>query len=461
MNTQIKKFGRKVNMLEGPIIPAFITYALPLMLAHMLQQLYHTVDVAVLGNMASNLAVASVGATTSLINIVVNTFTTISTGSTIIAARTYGARDDRQIARLVQTVYTFSIALGIFVMILGQIFTVPLMELTGCPDNVRDGAELYMRIYFLGLPAAAFYNFMAGIMRSSGDSRRPFIYLAVSGAVNMVLNIILILITGNAVASVAIATVASMYVSAAMIFIHYVRADGAEHLSPSKIRIDFMTVRKIVRLGIPAAISSVCYSIPGLQIQSAINAYGDVGISGNTAATTVEGIVYHALNGCVAATAAAFFGQCMGAGDRARLGKALKRSYGFWPVVAVCCATVAIIFGKFIIGLVIPDDPAAIDFGYYRTCYIFACLPLAVMIGINNGLMQSAGKTTLQMAINLVGTCGLRMIWMLLVYDPSPNKTPDLLYVAFPISYVAIFLCGSIAATVIYRRIKSGDNFDI
>ena len=461
MNTQVKKIGRKVNMLEGPIIPSFIAYALPLMLAHMLQQLYHTVDVAVLGNMASNLAVASVGATTSLINMVVNTFTAIGTGSTIIAARTYGARDDRQISRLIQTVYTFSIALGLFVLVLGQIFARPLLVMTDCPENVLEGAELYMRIYFLGIPASSFYNFMAGIMRSGGDSRRPFIYLAVSGAVNMVLNIVLILITGNAVASVAIATVASMYVSAAMIFIHYVRAQGPEHLSPSKISIDFVTVRKIVRLGIPAAISSVCYSIPNLQIQSAINAYGDVGISGNTAATTVEGIVFHSLNGSVSATAAAFFGQCLGAKDRDRLGKARARSYSFWPAVALVFATVAIIFGKFIIGLVIPEDPAAIDFGYYRTCYLFACLPFAVVIGVNNGLMQAAGKTTLQMAINLVGTCGLRMIWMLFVYDPSPNKTPDLLYVAYPISYFAIFLCGSIAATVIYRRIKAGDDFDI
>ena len=146
MNTQVKKIGRKVNMLEGPMIPSFITYALPLMLAHMLQQLYHTVDVAVLGNMASNLAVASVGATTSIINILVNTFTAISTGSTIIAARIYGARDDRQISRLIQTVYTFSIALGLLVLVLGQIFARPLLLLTGCPENVRNGAELYMKI---------------------------------------------------------------------------------------------------------------------------------------------------------------------------------------------------------------------------------------------------------------------------------------------------------------------------
>ena len=461
MNTQAKKLGRRVNMLEGPIIPAFITYALPLMLAHMLQQLYHTVDVAVLGNMASNQAVASVGATTAIINIVVNTFTAIATGSTIVAARTYGARDDRQMSRIIQTVYTFSIALGIFVLMIGQIFARPLLTMTDCPDNVLECAELYMRIYFLGIPASAFYNFMAGIMRSSGDSRRPCLYLAISGAVNMVLNIVLILITGNGVVSVAVATVVAMYVSAMLIFIHYVRAEGAEHLSPLKISMDPSTVKKIVRFGVPAAITSICYNIPGLQIQSAINAYGDVGISGNTAAATVEGIVYHSLNGCVSATAGAFFGQCLGAKDRDRLRKVWKRAYAFWPAVGLCFAAAAIIFGKSIIGIVIPDDPAAIDFGYYRTCYLFACLPLAVMIGINNGLMQSAGKITLQMAISIVGTCGLRMIWMLFVYNPSPVKTPDLLYVAFPISYLAMFICGSFVAMKIYGKIKAGDTFDI
>ncbi len=447
---------KQLDMLEGPLIPSFISYSLPLVLAALLQMLYNAADIAVLGNLSTGNAVASVGATTIIVNFVVNTFTSVATGGNILAARVFGAKDDARIARLVRSTYTFSLILGVVIAGLGQLLTLPLLRLTDCPESVIGGAELYMRIYFLGVPASTFYNFMAGIMRSSGDSRRPFLYLAVSGAVNVILNVVLVLTTDSPVASVAIATVASMYVSAGMLFVHMVRAKGPERLRPFDFRMSTDVMLKIIRLGIPSAISSVCFSLANIQIQSAVNAYGEAGISGNTSAIQVENAMFAVTNSAVT-VASAFFGQSLGAGNRERALEVARKSYLFWSVAGACATALLLPFAKMLLQIIAGDNQAAIDFGVVRLYCLISVAAIHALINVNNGILQAAGKTTLQMVVNLIGICGFRTLWMMLIYPLC--KTPVMLYIAYPISFLLVFSVNLAFALGVIKRLKQGANF--
>ena len=459
MTVQTQSASKKqINMLEGPLIPSFISYALPLVLASLMQMLYNAADIAVLGNLSDGNAVASVGATTIIVNFVVNTFTSIATGGNILAARVFGAKDDVRIARLVRSTYTFSLILGVVIAGLGQLLTLPLLHLTDCPESVIEGAELYMRIYFLGVPASTFYNYMAGIMRSSGDSRRPFFYLAVSGAVNVILNVVLVLTTDSPVASVAIATVASMYVSAGMLFVHMVRTKGADRLRPFDFRMSADVMLKIIRLGIPAAISSVCFSFANIQIQSAVNAYLEAGITGNTAAIQIENAMFAVTNSATT-TVSAFLGQSLGAGNNTRALQIIKKSYVFWFVAGAMATALLLPFSRGLLTLIAGDNQAAIDFGINRLMIMLSVAPLHALMTMNNGVLQASGKTTLQMAVNLIGICGFRTLWMNVFYPM--HKTPFMLYIAYPISFALVFLVNMYFVSRMIKKLKSGEIFVI
>ena len=445
-------------MLDGPLVPAFISYAIPLVLASLLQLVYNAADIAVLGNLADADAVASVGATTVMISFAVNTFTSIVTGVNILAARAFGAKDEERIARLVKTTYTFSLVLGIFIAVLGQILTLPLLKMTGCPENIIDGAELYMRIYFIGAPASTFYNFMASIIRTSGDSRRPFIYLAISGATNVILNIVLVLTTGMAVMSVGVATVASMYVSAILLFVHMVRSKGPERLKPFNLGITADIMMKIIRYGIPAAVSSICFSLANVQIQSAINAYGEVGISGNTASISVEGVMFSVSNNA-SIVVSAFVGQSLGVGNRDKTLEIIKKSYIFWIITGLIDMAICLPLAKSLLNLIIPGEPEAIAFGAYRLYMLCACAVIHCLMNVNAGMLQAFGKTTYQMMINLIGICGFRLLWMTVVYPL--NKTPFMLYIAYPISFTLVCIVGGITSFIMVRKFKRGESFGL
>lgn len=457
MSIMTRKAAKKqLDMLEGPLIPSFISYALPLVLAALLQMLYNAADIAVLGNLSTGNAVASVGATTIIVNFIVNTFTSIATGGNILAARIFGAKDDARMAKLVRSTYTFSLILGVIIAVLGELLTLPLLRLTDCPESVIGGAELYMRIYFLGVPASTFYNYMAGIMRSSGDSRRPFFYLAVSGAVNVILNVVLVLTTDSPVASVAIATVAAMYVSAGMLFVHMVRIDGPERLRPFDFRISTDVMLKIIRLGIPSAISAVCFSLTNIQIQSAVNSFGEIGITGNTSAIQVEGAMF-AVTNSAHMVASAFFGQSLGAGKRERAVEVMKKSYLFWTAVGALTTVLLLPIARILLQLIAGDNQPAIDFGIVRLYCLIPTAAIHSLLNVNNGVLQSAGKPTLQMVVSLIGICGFRTLWMCVFY--RLNESPFMLYVAYPISFLLVFLVSLAFALAVIRKLKRGESF--
>ena len=443
-------------MLTGPLIPSFIGFALPLILTTVLQILYNAADVAAVGNLASTDDVAAVGATTILVNIFVVFVANIPVGSNIIAARAYGANDGERLKLIVSTSYTVSLILGVLLMISGELLARPLLELTNCPEEIIDKSSLYMRIFFCGLPASSFYNFLAAILRSSGDTKRPFKYLAISGAVNVVLNIVLILTIGNAVASVAISTMVSQYLSAALIFVHFVRQKDESKLYPARFAVDKDAFFKIIKLGVPATVSALCYSFANLIIQSEINSYGATQISGNTAATTVEGFMF-AITGAAGATTAVFIGQNLGAGNKERISAILKKGYLFWCSVAAVICVFCLLCGRFILGLIIPGETDAISYGMIRVYFICGSAIIHAAFNINNGAMQAFGYSTYQMIVNVLCICGFRIPYMMWIYPLNP--CPEMLYMLYPISFALVLVVNSIFVYSLMRRLKKGENF--
>ena len=345
--------------------------------------------------------------------------------------------------------------------VLGCFLTYPRLKITVCPDNIIDKSALYMRIYFTGLPALAVYNYLAGILSSSGESKKPFIYLVVSGAANVILNVVLILTTGEAVASVAIATVSSMYISLGMILVHFVRRKDAARLNPLKFGMDPDLIAKIVKLGVPAAISALCYNAANMFVQAEINACGDFAISGNTAAVTMESIVF-AVTGAASGTAAVFVGQNLGAGNKGRVLEVVKKSMLFWSGVAAVAMLICIVFGRPILGLLIPGETESINFGMIRVYMICGSAVVHALYNINNGVMNAFGNSLYQMIINVIFVCGFRIPWMVWVYPLAPEGyiwSAIMMYVIYPISFALVLIVNSICVARLLRRLKQSDDF--
>lgn len=454
----MKLISRDVNMTSGKILPGIIKFAIPLILTGVLQQLYNTADIFVAGNFGGKEALAAVGATSAIISILVNVFVNIFIGTNILVARSVGAKDDEMLKKIVSTTYIVSLALGVGVLIFGELLTVPLLEITGCPTNVIGGAETYMRIYLVGVPASMFMNFAASVIRSSGDSKTPFIYLSISGLANVVFNVLFVLISGNAVVSVALATVVSMYLSAILFFIYMVRIEGPTRLNPFKFKYHGIIFSKTIRYGIPAVISSVCFSFTNVIIQPAINAYGDVGISASAASSSIEAFIY-AINNSFMSTVVAFVGQNIGAGKRDRVAKVLKTSYLTAVSIMVVFTVVMISFGRQILQFYIPGETEAIEFARLRLTVIMSAAVINAAMNVNAGALQAYGYTSLQMVSNLIGVCVFRIFWMLVIYPQ--NVTPFMLWICYPISWVITCVTIFIIVMVLTKKYLRGKDFGL
>ena len=454
-------FGADVDMLSGALPSSLIKYAFPLILTSMLNVLYNAADIAVVGNFASPTAVASIGATSSTINLIVMVFINISNGMSIILARYRGASDVINVRKSISTGYAFSLVFGVIVMSMGWLLAEPMMKITGCPDNVIDGAVLYIKLYMIGVPASMFYNFMSTVLRTMGDSRRPFIYLALSGLANVVFNLIFVLCFKMDVDGVAIATVISQYLSAVLLFVRLVRFRDENRLQPLQIKAYGDTLGKMIRYGIPSAISGASFSLSNIIIQSAINEYGDYAIAGNTAGGHIETIFLYSITAPLCQTAATFIGQNIGAGNRERVAKIARQIYLYGAAFVAVIGTVSLIFGRELLTLFVGSDAASVDFGIVGLRLKMMFCVVFVLLQVSNGIMQAFGFTTYQMINSLVGIVGVRFIWMLLVYPIPAMHTPIVLYICYGLTWIISLIGAMPVALTLLRKYKKGKEFKL
>lgn len=443
--------GRKkyeMDMTDGPLLPKILAYSGPLILTGILQLLYNAADVVVVGNFAGPKALAAVSSTGSLINLLVNIFMGLSVGASVVIARAYGAQDIRRMRNAEHTAISIAAVSGIFVGALGFFLARPMLELMDSPKDVIDGATLYVKIYFLGMPANMLYNFGAATLRAVGDTKRPLYYLTVSGLVNVVLNLILVIIFHMDVAGVAIATVVSQIVSMILVLLCLLRTEGNIRLNPRELRIDKRELADIARVGLPAGLQGSLFSISNVLIQASVNSFGSMIVAGNGVASNLEGFVYTAMNAQYQANLT-FASANYGAGKYERVRKVVWVCLGVVTAIGLGMGLLFLLLGPQLISLY-NQEPAVIEAGMERMRVILPMYFLCGLMDVMVGQMRGIGYSVLPMIVSLTGACLLRIIWIMTVF--AANKTQFILYISYPISWFATFAVHMICYRIVADR---------
>ena len=453
---QVRKSNRyEIDMTEGKFFTKIFKFCFPLMLTGILQLLYNAADLIVVGKFGhTDGAVGAVGSTSALINLIVNLFMGLSVGANVLSARRFASKDHEGLSRVVHTAITISFISGIGLGIIGFVFARQFLELM---NNYRSLAVVYLKIYFLGMPFNMLYNFAASILRGVGDTKRPLYFLAISGLVNVVLNIFFIVVFHMDVNGVAIATVISQIIACVLIMICLFRTKEAYGFSFRKIHIYKKELVEITKIGLPAGIQGSIFSISNVIIQTSINGFDKLFpyvVDGNSVGQSIEGFVYTAMTSVYHA-ALAFTGQNIGVGKLKNVKKVTYTCLIIVTLIGVVMGGVFFLLGKQL-SAIYTSDPNQIEISYLRLHYL--CLPyfldgiMEVMVGVLRGM----GYSIMPMIVSILGICGFRIVWIYGVFYPMTDFTrwQDLhyLYISYPISWIITFIIHFITYKVVYRR---------
>lgn len=439
------------TMLEGPLLRSILFYTIPIMLTGILQLLFNAADLVVVGQFCGEISVAAVGNAGTISALLVNLFIGLSVGTSVTVAQAIGANKADAVHRAVHTALPAAITCGLIVTVIGLPLTERLLLLMNTPDTVLPLSALYLKIYFAGMIFMMVYNFCAAILRASGDSKSPLIFLTIAGVINVGLNVIFVTLLHMNVAGVALATTISQGVSAVLVIIALMRRTDACKLYLKKIRFYKAELLEIIRIGLPAGIQNSLFSISNVIIQSSINSFGDLFMSGNAAANNIDGFLYVTLNS-FHQTALNFIGQNVGAGQYKRAKKILWICLGYVTVVCLIVATIILALGPTLLSIYIPDSPEAVAWGMVRlTCL---CYPFVFggWLDISTGALRGMGASFSPMVISVLGIYGLRILWIYTVFQIPAFHTPQWLYFSYGISWAVSFFIQLAAFYAIYRK---------
>ncbi len=446
-------------MTEGPILSKMIKFSLPIIATGLLQVLYNASDMIVVGNFSpsgSN-AMGAVGACSALINLVVTLFLGLSVGAGIVVAQYIGAKNHKGVKEVVHTSVLASIILGLLLAVAGFFLAEPLLRMMGTAREHMPEAVPYMKAYFVGVPAMLLYNFLAAAIRSAGDTKRPLFFLAASGLVNVGMNLFMVLAFGMGAVGVGIATTIAQYASAIMIVIYMIRLDGVCRLSLREVRIHPQKLKLIVQNGLPSGVQSTVFSFSNVLIQSTVNTYETIVINGNTAAGNIEGFIYVAMNAFYQA-AMTFVGQNVGAGNIARIKKVTIRAILMVSIVGLLLGFLAIIFSEPLLSIYVPDtkpDAAATrQAGMIRMQIICGFYFLCGAMDVLAGVLKGMGKSLLPMAVSIIGSCALRIVWIFTVCRIIFPTQIVWLYIAYPVSWTITIIGHAVCCVIAYRSLK-------
>ncbi|MCM1192731.1 MAG: MATE family efflux transporter [Butyrivibrio sp.] len=439
-------------MCNGPLAGKILMFYFPLMLSGILQLLFNAADIAVAGRFAGNEALAAVGSTSSLTNLIVNLFIGLSVGANVLVARFYGAGQTEELKSMVQTAVATSVIGGIILIFVGFFVSKPALTLMGTPSDVIAHSVLYMRIYFAGMPFMMAYNFGAAVLRAVGDTRRPLYYLLIAGVVNVLLNLLFVIVFRMGVAGVAVATVISQAISALLVIRCLIKTDSVYRLELKGIRIAGDKLAKMIQIGVPAGLQGALFSISNVLIQSSVNSFGKIAMAGNTAGSNLEGFVYTAMNAFHQASIS-FCGQNYGAMKYKRVAKSLFICLGFVTVVGLIMGSGAYLLAGTLLKLYSPDAEV-ISYGILRMSYI--CVPycLCGMMDVMVGGLRGMGYSIMPMIVSLTGACLFRVVWIYTVF--RRYRTLECLYISYPISWALTFLVHLVCFIIVYRKLCNG-----
>lgn len=440
----------EIDMLDGPLLGKILIFSLPLMASGILQLLFNATDMVVAGHFAGSVALAAIGATGSLINLIINVFVGLSVGANVTIAHFYGAGRDRDTWETVHTTMVLAVISGIFLAFLGNIISAPMLKLMGTPPEVLPHSTIYMKIYFAGMPALLLYNFGAAILRAVGDTKRPLIYLTFSGVINVILNLFFVKYFNMGVRGVAFATVISQIISAILVIKALMQNDGSVKFEPSKMKLYMDKVWTIARIGLPAGFQGAVFSISNVLIQSSVNTFGAVAVAGNTASMSLEGFVYNAMNS-YHQTALSFTGQNMGAGKLYRVKKIMWLCLACVTVTGLLLGGVSVLFGHRLLALY-SKEPEVIAFGYRRLVLIMSLYFICGLMDSMVGVLRGMGYSIMPMVVSLIGACAFRVIWVYTAFKIVP--TLECLYLSYPLSWTLTLLVHMICYVWVLRRFE-------
>lgn len=421
-----------VNMLEGPLLGPIFLFAMPLFITSVLQLAFNAVDIIVVGKFTGHHALAAVGATGPVINLLVTMFMGISIGASVIMGQNVGARDFKNAQDTLHTAIGISILGGIIVLFAGYFTAMPLLKLMQTPPEVIELAGEYLKIYYIGMPGFMVYNFGAALLRAIGDSKRPMYFLTISGVFNVICNLVFVVIFKMGVAGVAIATSISQYIAAALIVASLLKADGYMKLFIDKIRISKDKALGMMRIGLPAGFQGALFSISNILIQSGINSFGSVVMAGNTAAGNLEGFVYMGMNS-IYQTSLSFTSQNMGAKQYDRVKKIFWTCVGVVIGVGLFLGVGAWLFGDKLLRLY-TSEPEVIKYGVERLGVVSATYFLCGIMDTMVGGLRGMGYSITPMVVSLTAVCIFRMIWIATIFQSI--HTPVILYLSYPVSWI-------------------------
>ena len=447
----VKRSG--INMLEGPLLPNIILYTIPIILTSILQLLFNAADLIIVGRFCGSVSVAAVGATSSITNLMVNFFIGLSIGAGVTVAHGLGSQEDNVVHNTIHTALPTALFSGIILTLIGVSCAKTFLGWMGTPETVLPLSIIYMQIYFAGITFTMVYNFCAAILRAAGDTKSPLIYLSFSGVINVVLNIIFVTVFHLNVAGVALATTISQGISAALVVWALAKRRDVCHLDLRKIRIYKQQLSKMMRIGLPAGMQSSLFSISNVQIQSSINTFGNVFMSGSAASANIEGFVYASLN-AFHQTAVNFIGQNAGAQQYKRVVKTLWICLICVAVVGLVLGSLAYCFGPVLLSLYITDSQEAIAYGMLRLSVICLTYCLCGIMDVSTGALRGLGESFIPMLISVLGVCGLRICWIYTIFQIPRFHTPLCLFISYPISWTITFLFQMAAFFLVYKKLK-------
>ena len=444
----MKKFNQTMDMVHGPLIKNIFIFSVPLMMANLLEIAFNAADTIVVGKFSGQEALAAVGATGPIVNFMVSLFNGLAIGSNIVIARQLGSGKKDRISASVHTSYFLALAGGILLTIIGLLGSILFLDFMGTPSNIIDQSALYLRIYFMGSIPLLIYNFGSAVLRSKGDTAHPTLYLAIGGILNVILNLYFVIVLQMSVAGVAIATVISESVSAVLVTIQLMRENDSIRLDLRKIKMDRSLASSIMKIGIPAGLQSMMWSISNVAVQSGINGFGSTAVAGNSAAANIEGFVYIGM-GAFSQACITFTSQCAGAGEKQRIKKILWLLVLLMIVSSWTVGSLAWFFGRFFLSF-FTNDSSVIDMGMIRMWYVVFWLWLNGVLDIPASSLRGMGNSTTPTVAMLLGIVGVRLLYIGTIWKLNP--TLDVLYMCFPLSWVITLIILFVLWRFFYQR---------
>lgn len=442
---------RERNMLQGPLAMGILMYTLPIILTSYLQLLFNAADLVVVGRFCGSVSVAAVGATGAITNLIVNLFMGLSVGAGVAVAHAIGSRESQTVHRTVHTAMLTALIGGVVLTAVGIAYSPTFLRWMDTPENVLPLSSVYMRIYFAGMTFTLVYNYCTSILRAAGDTQSPMIILMAAGVVNVILNVVFVAAFHMNVAGVALATVISQALSALAVTLVMMRRKDDIRFYPAKMRIYLPQLKKIVRIGLPAGIQGATFSVSNVIIQSALNSFGEVVVSGNAAVSNLEGFCYSTVNGFHQA-AVNYIGQNVGAQQYDRVKKIFRLCMLYASAAGLLVGGALTIFRRPLLSIYITDSQEALEVGMIRVFYTSAPYFIYGLLDAAAGSLRGLGASTISMLISVLGICGSRLLWIFTVFQIPELHTLACLYSSYPISWILTAIAEFVAFPIIFRR---------